>query len=100
VTPDSGSFKVKVIFIVDIFTAAREACHTEKQMVKITTRVGGIKFKGYFLYRTLGLHSLADLFNQTASQLLWEASIHATINARRLQTSTYVYSQVLIHTAE
>ena len=85
---------------MDIFTAAREACHTEKQMVKITTRVGGIKFQGYFLYITLELHSLADLFNQTASRLLWEAAIHATINVRRLQIPTYVYSQVLIHTAE
>ena len=27
------------------------------------------------------LHSLTDLFNQTPSQLLWEASSHAAIKA-------------------
>ena len=39
--------------------------------------------------------SLAGLFKQTQSQHLWEASSHATINARRLrvQISTTVYSQ-------
>ena len=50
----------------------------------------------------LHITSLVDLFNQTPSQLLWEASSHAAINARRLliQISTTVYTQVLIHTAE
>ena len=44
----------------------------------------------------------ADLFNQTPSQPLLEASSHAAINALRLliQISTTVYSQVLSHTAE
>ena len=52
--------------------------------------------------RTLHFTSLADLFNQTPSQLLWEASSHAVIKAGRLfiQISTTVYSHVLIHTAE
>ena len=46
--------------------------------------------------------ALADLFNQTPFQLLWEASSHTIINARRLflHTSTTIYSQVLIYTAE
>ena len=34
--------------------------------------------------RQLTLYSLADLFNRTPSQLLWEASSHAAINAQRL----------------
>ena len=45
--------------------------------------------------------SLADLFNQTSSQLLWEAiQPYAIINARRLliYISTTVYSQVLMYT--
>ena len=34
--------------------------------------------------RALHFDSLADLFNQTPSQLLWQASSFAEINARRL----------------
>ena len=51
---------------------------------------------------TFRLSSLADLFHQTPSQLLWEVSSHAAINVQRLLVliSTTVYSQVLIHTAE
>ena len=71
------------MYLVDIITAAREVCHTE--MVKIMTRVEGIKLKGYFLYRTLGLQSL---FSQTASQLLWEASIHT------LMREVYLYTHI------
>ena len=46
--------------------------------------------------------SLTDLFNQTPSQLLWEASSYAAINARRLlvHIPTSVYSHVIIYTAE
>ena len=53
------------------------------------------------LYPVLGtLHPLADLFIPTPSQLLWEASSHAVITARRLfvQISTPVCSQVLVYT--
>ena len=35
------------------------------------------------------LYSLADLFNQTPSQLLWEASSHAAINAQTLFIHKY-----------
>ena len=40
---------------------------------------------------------LANLFNQPPSQLIWEASNHATINARRqlIHMSNTVYCQVL-----
>ena len=47
--------------------------------------------------------SLADLFNQTPSQLLWEASSHTLQLMREGCSYTYpplVYSQVLIYTAE
>ena len=66
--------------------------------------------KGKFLYSAVtspqdcSKHfiSLADLFNQKASQLLYAASSHAAINAQRLlrQISTTVYSQLLFHIAE
>ncbi|KAK2184769.1 hypothetical protein NP493_253g01000 [Ridgeia piscesae] len=44
----------------------------------------------------LHITSLADLFNQTPSQLLWEASSHML----QLTYPPLVYSQVLIYTAE
>ena len=52
--------------------------------------------------KQLHVTPLADLFNQTSSQLLWEAPGHTAINAERLliQIPNTVYSQVLIHTAE
>ena len=51
----------------------------------------------------LNITSLADLFNQTPSQLLWEASSHMLQLMREGSSYTYpplVYSQVLIYTAE
>ena len=51
----------------------------------------------------LHITSLADLFNQTPSQLLWEASSHMLQLMREGCSYTYpplVYSQVLIYTAE
>jgi len=44
----------------------------------------------------------ADLFNQTPSQLPWDASSQAAIIAQRLrvQISTSVYRQVLIQLRE
>ena len=52
---------------------------------------------------TLHFTSLADLFNQTPSQLLWEASSHMQQLMREDCSYTYpplVCSQVLIDTAE
>ena len=51
----------------------------------------------------LHITSLADLFNQTPSQLLWEASGHMLQLIHDGCSYTYpplVYSQVLIYTAE
>ena len=51
----------------------------------------------------LHITSLADLFNQTPSQLLWEAYSHMLQLMREGCLYTYpplVYSQVLIYTAE
>ena len=51
----------------------------------------------------LHITSLADLFNQTPSQLLWEASSHMLQLMREGCSYIYpplVYSQVLIYTAE
>ena len=55
--------------------------------------------KGEFLYSTISnpqdcskhftLYSLATLFNRTSSQLLWEASSYAAINAQRLSVHKY-----------
>ena len=48
----------------------------------------------------LHITSLADLFDQTLSQLRWEA--YAPVNLQRLlvHISTAVYSQVLIYIGE
>ena len=48
------------------------------------------------------IDSLADLFNETPSQLLLEAPSHSAINARRqlIHIFTTAYGQVLVHTAE
>ena len=51
----------------------------------------------------LHITSLANLFNQTPSQLIWEASSHMLQLMREGCSYTYpplVYSQVLIYTAE
>ena len=52
---------------------------------------------------TLHFTSLTDLFTQTPSRLLWEASSHMLqLMCERLlvHISTTVYSQILIYTAE
>ena len=50
---------------------------------------------------TLYFTSLAELFNQTPQQLLWQASNQAAINEIIcIQISTSVYNQVLVHTDE
>ena len=68
------------------------------QMVKVKVSSYIAQYQ-YLRIAQKALHftTLADLFNQTRSRLLWEASSHAIINARRLfiQMSTTIYSHIL-----
>ena len=67
-------------------TVKRPNCVTHAQQNRIfILDTGG----GDFVDKQVETAVLPDLFNRTASRLLWETSSHAAINARRLSVNKH-----------
>ena len=90
----NSQHKATYSYVFVYISKAKVSCSINKnRYVKARIKRAAYKGKGKFLYNiaqypvfrtaqsAIHFTSLADLFNQTPSRLLWDASTHATTNA-------------------